>query len=128
MIAQAVLSLLCGDGYVVDWVQDGAQADTALHGHQYDLVLLDLGLPKLDGLQVLRQLRARKDATPVLVATARDAVRDRIAGLDAGADDYVIKPYDMDELKARIRVLPGIWMRCMNMEASCSTPTPVRPV
>ena len=105
MIAQAVLSLLCGDGYVVDWVQDGAQADTALHGHQYDLVLLDLGLPKLDGLQVLRQLRARKDATPVLVATARDAVRDRIAGLDAGADDYVIKPYDMDELQARIRAL-----------------------
>ena len=105
MIAQAVLSLLRGDGYVVDWVQDGAQADTALHGHQYDLVLLDLGLPKLDGLQVLRQLRARKDATPVLVATARDAVRDRIAGLDAGADDYVIKPYDMDELKARIRAL-----------------------
>lgn len=105
MIGQAVLTLLRSDGYVVDWVQDGAQADTALHGHQYDLVLLDLGLPKLDGLQVLRQLRARKDATPVLVATARDAVRDRIAGLDAGADDYVIKPYDMDELLARIRAL-----------------------
>jgi two-component system OmpR family response regulator len=105
MIGQAVLALLRGEGYVVDWVQDGAQADTALHGHQYDLVLLDLGLPKLDGLQVLRQLRARKDATPVLVATARDAVRDRIAGLDAGADDYVIKPYDMDELLARIRAL-----------------------
>ena len=105
MIGQAVLALLRGEGYVVDWVQDGAQADTALHGHQYDLVLLDLGLPKLDGLQVLRQLRARKDATPVLVATARDAVHDRIAGLDAGADDYVIKPYDMDELLARIRAL-----------------------
>ena len=105
MIGQAVLALLRGDGYVVDWVQDGAQADAALHGHQYDLVLLDLGLPQLDGLQVLRQLRARRDATPVLVATARDAVRDRIAGLDAGADDYVIKPYDMDELLARIRAL-----------------------
>ena len=68
-------------------------------------MLLDLGLPGLDGLQVLRQLRARKDATPVLVATARDAIRDRIAGLDAGGDDYVIKPYDMDELQARIRAL-----------------------
>lgn len=105
MIGQAVLSLLRGDGYVVDWVQDGLQADTSLRGHQYDLVLLDLGLPGLDGLQVLRQLRARKDATPVLVATARDAIRDRIAGLDAGGDDYVIKPYDMDELQARIRAL-----------------------
>ena len=92
MIGQAVLSLLRGDGYVVDWVQDGLQADASLRGHQYDLVLLDLGLPGLDGLQVLRQLRARKDATPVLVATARDAIRDRIAGLDAGGDDYVIKP------------------------------------
>lgn len=105
MIGQALVGLLRGDDYVVDWVQDGAQADAALHGHHYDLVLLDLGLPKLDGLQVLRQLRARKDATPVLVATARDAVSDRIAGLDAGADDYVIKPYDMDELLARIRAL-----------------------
>lgn len=105
MIGQALVGLLRGDDYVVDWVQDGAQADAALHGHHYDLVLLDLGLPKLDGLQVLRQLRARKDATPVLVATARDAVGDRIAGLDAGADDYVIKPYDMDELLARIRAL-----------------------
>ena len=132
MIAQAVLSLLCGDGYVVDWVQDGAQADTALHGHQYDLVLLDLGLPKLDGLQVLRQLRARKDATPVLVATARDAVRDRIAGLDAGADDYVIKPYDMDELKARIRALTrraaGHLDAVYEHGGIMLTPTPARPV
>ena len=105
MIGEAVQALLRGEDYVVDWVQDGVQADTALHVHQYDLVLLDLGLPRLDGLQVLRQLRARKDATPVLVATARDAIKDRIAGLDAGADDYVIKPYDMDELLARIRAL-----------------------
>ncbi|MEQ6435753.1 response regulator [Comamonas sp. w2-DMI] len=105
MIGEAVQSLLRGEGYAVDWVRDGRQADTALHAHQYDLVLLDLGLPGLDGLQVLRQLRARKDATPVLVATARDAVRDRIAGLDAGADDYVVKPYDMDELLARLRAL-----------------------
>ena len=105
MIGQAVQALLRTDGYAVDWVQDGAQADTALLAHTYDLVLLDLGLPKVDGLQVLRQLRARKITTPVLITTARDAVRDRIAGLDAGADDYVIKPYDMDELLARIRAL-----------------------
>ena len=71
----------------------------------YDLVLLDLGLPKRDGLAVLRDLRARKNRTPVLVATARDAVAQRIEGLDAGADDYVLKPYDLDELLARIRAL-----------------------
>lgn len=106
MIGEAVQTLLRGAGYAVDWVRDGMQADTALLGqHQYDLVLLDLGLPRLDGLQVLRRLRARKSTTPVLVATARDAVPDRIAGLDAGADDYVVKPYDMDELLARLRAL-----------------------
>jgi two-component system OmpR family response regulator len=81
-------------------------ADTALRQNQnYDLVLLDLGLPRRDGLDVLRAMRARKDRTPVLVATARDAVSQRIAGLDAGADDYVLKPYDLEELLARIRAL-----------------------
>jgi two-component system OmpR family response regulator len=81
-------------------------ADTALRQNQnYDLVLLDLGLPRKDGLDVLRAMRSRKDRTPVLVATARDAVSQRIAGLDAGADDYVLKPYDLDELLARIRAL-----------------------
>jgi two-component system OmpR family response regulator len=80
-------------------------ADTALRSQTYDLVLLDLGLPKKDGLEVLRSMRARKELTPVLVATARDAVEQRIAGLDAGADDYVLKPYDLDELLARIRAL-----------------------
>jgi two-component system, OmpR family, response regulator len=80
-------------------------ADTALRTESYDLVLLDLGLPKRDGLDVLRALRARHQAVPVLVATARDAIGDRIAGLDAGADDYVVKPYDTEELLARIRAL-----------------------
>jgi two-component system, OmpR family, response regulator len=80
-------------------------ADTALRTESYDLVLLDLGLPKRDGLDVLRSLRARHQIVPVLVATARDAVGDRVAGLDAGADDYVVKPYDTDELLARIRAL-----------------------
>ena len=110
MIGEAVQTLLRGEGHAVDWVRDGLQADAALcpgpgGGHGYDRVLLDLGLPGQDGLQVLRHLRGRRDRTPVLVATARDAVRDRIAGLDAGADDYVVKPYDLDELLARLRAL-----------------------
>ncbi|MBX3586542.1 MAG: response regulator [Ramlibacter sp.] len=105
MIGEAVLEALRGAHYAVDWVRDGAMADTALASQDYDLMLLDLGLPRRDGLQVLRALRARKSTLPVLVATARDAVGDRIAGLDAGADDYVVKPYDIDELQARIRAL-----------------------
>src|SRR3954463_6685318 len=105
MIGEAVLDVLRAEHYAVDWVRDGAMADTALRTENYDLVLLDLGLPKRDGLEVLRALRARRNTTPVMVATARDAVGDRIAGLDAGADDYVVKPYDTDELLARIRAL-----------------------
>jgi DNA-binding response OmpR family regulator len=105
MIGEVVLQVLRDQHYAVDWVRDGSLADDALRTEQYDLVLLDLGLPKRGGLEVLRALRARRNAVPVLVATARDAVGDRIAGLDAGADDYVIKPYDTDELLARIRAL-----------------------
>lgn len=105
MIGEALLDLLRGEHYAVDWVRDGEMADTALRAQSYDLVLLDLGLPRRDGLDVLRHLRARRDNVPVLVATARDAVGDRVAGLDAGADDYVVKPYDMTELLARIRAL-----------------------
>lgn len=105
MIGEAVLDALRAAHYAVDWVRDGDMADTTLAAQDYDLVLLDLGLPRRDGLDVLRRLRARKSAVPVLVATARDAVGDRIAGLDAGADDYVVKPYDIDELLARIRAL-----------------------
>lgn len=105
MIGEAVQDLLRAEHYAVDWARDGDAADTALRAQPYDLVLLDLGLPKRDGLAVLRDLRTRKDRTPVLVATARDAVAQRIEGLDAGADDYVLKPYDLDELLARIRAL-----------------------
>ena len=105
MIGEAVLQVLRAEQYAVDWVRDGAMADNALKSEQYDLVLLDLGLPRRDGLDVLRDLRARRVHVPVLIATARDAVGDRIAGLDAGADDYVVKPYDIDELLARIRAL-----------------------
>ena len=105
MIGEALLDLLRGENYAVDWVRDGEMADTALRAHRYDLVLLDLGLPRRDGLDVLRGLRARRDSVPVLIATARDAIGDRVAGLDAGADDYVVKPYDTTELLARIRAL-----------------------
>ncbi|HRM00170.1 MAG TPA: response regulator transcription factor [Acidovorax sp.] len=105
MIGEAVQDLLRAEHYAVDWARDGDAADTALRTQAYDLVLLDLGLPRRDGLTVLRDLRTRKDRTPVLVATARDAVAQRIEGLDAGADDYVLKPYDLDELLARLRAL-----------------------
>ncbi|MEO7390559.1 MAG: response regulator transcription factor [Ramlibacter sp.] len=105
MIGEAVLDALRAAHYAVDWVRDGAMADTALKSESYDLVLLDLGLPRRDGLEVLRSLRARRSAVPVLIATARDEIGDRIAGLDAGADDYVVKPYDTHELLARIRAL-----------------------
>lgn len=105
MIGESVLDLLREEGYAVDWVRTGRMADSALAGEEYDLVLLDLGLPDKDGLAVLADLRARKARVPVLVATARDAVPERIQGLDAGADDYIVKPYDLDELLARIRAL-----------------------
>ena len=105
MIGEAVLQVLRDQHYAVDWVRDGTMADEALKSEQYDLLLLDLGLPKRDGLDVLRALRKRRATVPVLIATARDGVADRIAGLDAGADDYVVKPYDTDELLARVRAL-----------------------
>ncbi len=93
------------EGYTVDWLQDGVSAVHALLSEEFDLLVLDLGLPRLDGIQVLRQLRASGSALPVLILTARDATEDRIAGLDAGADDYLVKPFDLDELKARLRAL-----------------------
>ena len=105
MIGEAVLDALRAEHYAVDWVRDGASADTAVRTQAYDCVLLDLGLPKRDGIEVLRELRTRKDRTPVLIVTARDAVEQRVAGLDAGADDYLLKPYDLDELLARVRAL-----------------------
>lgn len=105
MIAQALQSLLVKEQYVVDWAADGVLAEAMASAASYDLVLLDLGLPGKDGLQVLRMLRARGSRVPVLVATARDTVQDRIGGLDAGADDYVLKPFDFHELLARIRAL-----------------------
>ena len=105
MIGTSVQKGLRQDGFVVDWVPDGEAAELALASGVHDLMLLDLGLPKKGGLEVLRGLRARGGDLPVLLVTARDAVPDRIAGLDAGADDYVVKPFDLDELAARIRAL-----------------------
>jgi two-component system, OmpR family, response regulator QseB len=103
MIAEAVRTALEQDGYVVDWVHDGAVAAAAITTSAFDLVLLDLGLPRREGLEVLREARARGDATPVIIITARDDVQSRVAGLDAGADDYVVKPFDLEELAARMR-------------------------
>ena len=105
MIGESLLDLLRAEHYAVDWVRDGEAADTATRTQAYDLIVLDLGLPRLDGMAVLQALRARKQRTPVLIATARDAVGQRVAGRDAGADDYILKPYDLDELLARIRAL-----------------------
>jgi two-component system OmpR family response regulator/two-component system response regulator QseB len=92
-------------GHAVDWVRDGISADTALATEDYAAVVLDLGLPRKDGIDVLRGLRAKKRSLPVLILTARDTVEDRIKGLDAGADDYLVKPFDLGELNARLRAL-----------------------
>ncbi|MBI3156911.1 MAG: response regulator [Burkholderiales bacterium] len=93
------------DGHSVDWVRDGESARTALRAEDYGACVLDLGLPRRDGLAVLRELRARGSRLPVLILTARDTLADRVAGLDAGADDYLVKPVELDELRARVRAL-----------------------
>jgi two-component system response regulator QseB len=103
MIGRSVQRGLKHDGYAVDWVRDGEAAELALAGNDYELLLLDLGLPRKAGLDVLAKLRRRASSLPVLVVTARDAVADRVKGLDAGADDYLVKPFDLDELAARMR-------------------------
>ncbi len=105
MIGAGVRQGLRQDGFTVDWVRDGQAASVALREHVHDLVLLDLGMPRVAGLDVLRAMRREGDARPVLILTARDAVADRVAGLDAGADDYLVKPFELRELAARIRAL-----------------------
>ena len=105
MVGESIRDGLAQEGFTVDWVRDGAAAETALGAEPYAAVLLDLGLPRKDGLDVLRAARARRNDVPILVITARDAVADRIKGLDAGADDYLVKPFDLDELAARVRAL-----------------------
>ena len=102
MIAAGLQAGLRQSGFTVDWIPDGAAADVALKSDSFDLVLLDLGLPKRDGQTVLRNLRARADKTPVIILTARDEMQHRLAGLNAGADDYIVKPFDLDEVIARM--------------------------
>jgi two-component system, OmpR family, response regulator len=103
MIAKGLERALRQQGYTIDGVADGRSAAEALRTEKFDLVLLDLGLPGRDGIEVLRELRGRGEATPVIIVTARDDVQNRIAGLDAGADDYIVKPFDLDEVAARMR-------------------------
>ncbi len=103
MIAQGLQTALRQAGFAVDWMRDGGSAAAALKTSAFDVVLLDLGLPLRDGIDVLRELRKRGDKTPVIILTARDEIQHRIAGLDAGADDYVVKPFDLDEVMARMR-------------------------
>jgi two-component system, OmpR family, response regulator QseB len=105
MIGKAVRQGLSLAGFAVDWVVDGRAAELSLANGVYDLAILDLGLPKKDGMAVLATLRGMGNSMPVLIASARDTVRDRIAGLEAGADDYMQKPFDLDELVARVRAL-----------------------
>lgn len=105
IIAEGLGRSLRQTGYAVDWVANGADADTALTTGSYDLVILDLGLPKMSGLDVLRRLRARQVKVPVLILTALDGTSDRVKGLDLGADDYMAKPFELPELEARVRAL-----------------------
>ena len=105
MIGAGIRTGLRQQGYSVDWVRDGEAAELATKTTPYDAILLDIGLPKKTGLELLAHWRKQKNAVPVLIITARDAVSDRIAGLDAGADDYLVKPFDLDELAARLRAL-----------------------
>lgn len=105
MIGEAVEYALKNENYAVDWVQDGLHAVHAAQDHPYDVVLLDLGLPRLDGLQVLKSLREKQLSMALIILTARDSAGDRIRGLDLGADDYLAKPFDMGELLARIRAV-----------------------
>ncbi len=105
MIGESLRNALRQSGFAVDWGRDGRAADGTLATERFDLVLLDLGLPQRDGMEVLQAMRARGDRTPVVVLTARDALASRVQGLDTGADDYVVKPFELDELLARMRAV-----------------------
>lgn len=102
-LGHAMSTSLNRAGYTVNWVHDGYEADVALHDHVYDAVILDLGLPKIDGFEVLKRMRGRKVVAPVIILTARDDLDDRVKGLDLGADDYLTKPFKLPELEARLR-------------------------
>ncbi|HRP95251.1 MAG TPA: response regulator [Rhodocyclaceae bacterium] len=105
LLGDGIAAGLAQAGFAVDWARDGHEAEAALAAGAYDAVVLDLGLPRLSGMELLGRVRASGNALPVLILTARDAVADRVAGLDAGADDYLVKPFDLAELQARLRAL-----------------------
>jgi len=105
LLGDGIVVTLTEAGYATDWVTDGVAAEAALQTETYALLILDLGLPKMSGIDVLKGLRQRGQDIPVLILTARDTVSDRVQGLDSGADDYLVKPFDMDELNARLRAL-----------------------
>jgi two-component system OmpR family response regulator len=105
LLSDGISKALRQAGYAVDQVSTGSDADHALETTSFDLLMLDLGLPKLDGLEVLRRVRGRSQTLPVMVVTARDRLEDRVTGLDLGADDYITKPFDLPELEARVRAL-----------------------
>jgi DNA-binding response OmpR family regulator len=105
LLGRGVQAALEQAGFAADWVRDGVAAGAALDAGKYAAVVLDLGLPRLEGLELLRQARAKGDRTPVLILSARDALEDRVKGLDAGADDYLVKPFRVEELAARLRAL-----------------------
>jgi two-component system OmpR family response regulator len=104
-LAEALVALLSGAGYAVDWVGDGAGAEALARAERFELVILDLNLPQMDGLSVLRAMRARRDGAAVMILTARGAPEERVRGLDLGADDYMVKPFDVAEFEARVRSL-----------------------
>jgi len=105
MIGESLQKALKQNGYAVDWSEDGVAAEDAFAGQPYDLVILDLGLPQKSGMAVLKGIRQKDDDTPVIILTAREALEDKIAGMDAGADDYMLKPFALEELEARIRMV-----------------------
>jgi two-component system, OmpR family, response regulator QseB len=105
MLGEALQDALTPHNYVVDWVKDGESALKALRREQFEIVVLDIGLPGIDGIEVLRIMRKEHFEQPVLLLTARDGLTDKVKGLDAGADDYLLKPFDLDELLARLRAL-----------------------
>jgi len=104
-LAEALRFALTQSGFAVDWVANGVDADEALKGAEFGLLILDLGLPKIDGLEVLRRLRRRNSTLPVLILSGREQPEEKVAGLDLGADDYLVKPFSLNELQARVRAL-----------------------
>ncbi len=105
LLGNGIQTGLTQTDYAVDWITDGKAGEHALKVEKYDALILDLNLPKKDGLKILKDLRARGDTIPVLILTARDTINDKVIGLDSGADDYLVKPFDLDELNARLRAL-----------------------